>query len=144
MTRTPTDTLTGLSGSVKFKWRDGRTIQNWGTAQEKVGLVPARVRESHFILKPPLNFIEQVTCRPEVLIPPNSVNLGVNQERLSSNKYLQAQLLLLSFNLLALKRTNDKPGNSPRIRWLLEKENDLSISKHLLSSFYIPGAILTT
>lgn len=137
MTRTPTDTLTGLSGWVKFKWRDGRTIQNWGTAQEKVGLVPARVRESHFILKPPPpNYIEQVTCRPEVLILPDSVNLGVNQEKLSSNKDLQAQLLLLSFNLLALKRTNDKPGNSPRIHWLLEKENDLSISKHIFQVLY--------
>lgn len=106
--------------------------------------MPVRVRGSHFILKPHLNYIEQGTCRPEVLIPPDGVNLGVNQERLSPNKYLQAQLWLLSFNLLAMKRTNGKPGNSPRIHWLLEKEKDHSISKHLLSSFYILGAILST
>ena len=55
-------------------------------------------------------------CRHGVLIPPGGAKLGVYQEEillwLPPNKCLQAQSLLVYFNLLALRRPNGKPRNS--------------------------------
>lgn len=90
-------------------------------------------------------------CRLGVLIPPDGVNFGVNQKRsllrLSPKECLQVQLLLLSFNLLALRRTNGKPGNSPRIGCWKKEMTTIIVTLFFLypmSFFYIPGAIIST